>query len=522
MAIPSRRFAIALVALAPIAMAGFVNRTARDASVDLFDQVVRLVGRESVDSLSADEIYEKAARGLVANLGDPYASLYSPKELADFMRGTIGNAYGGLGIGVNQSGPDAVVTSVFPNSPGARGGLQPGDQIVAIDGAPIHGWDADHVTQHLTGKPGTLVSVTWARLDVPTPITATFTRANVHAPAVPFALMLDDATGYVPLQRFSETSRDEVAQAITELQQRGAKRFIVDLRGNGGGDVGEAVDISTLFLKRGNEVVTLRQRNAPPEVYRAPSEPLVPSEPVAVLVDGNTASASEIVAGALQDHDRALIVGSTSFGKGIFQSVFKLDDGYALKLTTGKWFTPSGRSIQRDRKFVDGHFVQLGSAELLADSLKRFSITYKSDAGRKLFGGGGITPDVAVAPETLATAARPVFVAMSVNPRETSAAMLDIARRERGHVTPDFVVTPALRNEFYKRIGAPLLQRDTVALRAAAPFVDRLIEQRVLSMSFGDSAAFRRGVAGDAPVQRALRLLAHARSQQQIVASLPG
>ena len=177
---------------------------------------------------------------------------------------------------------------------------------------------------------------------------------------------------------------------------------MLDLRDNGGGIVEQALAVSSLFLKRGQPIVNVRSRNTPDEVARASSEQLATQPPMIVLTDGGSASASEIVAGALQDHDRALVLGTTSFGKGLVQSVFPLDGGYALKITTGKWYTPSGRSIHRERKLLpDGRFVEARPDSLETEAEKKARPTYKSDAGRTVYGGGGITPDLIVPDDTL-------------------------------------------------------------------------------------------------------------------------
>jgi carboxyl-terminal processing protease len=234
----------------------------------------------------------------------------------------------------------------------------------------------------------------------------------------------------------------------------------------------------------------------------------VPDAPVVVLTDGATASASEIVAGSLQDHDRALVVGSPSYGKGLVQSLYPLSGGWALKLTTAKWYTPSGRSIQRERR-PDGRPVPM------ADSARP---VFKSDAGRRVLGGGGITPDVAVLPDTLSAAEQAFLRALGPKAGASNAALYDLARELRGQVRADFTVQPAWRADYRRRLESIGVALEPGQFEAASTVVDQLIEQRVASLAFGDSAAFRRWAPQDAPLQRAVALLKQAPSQAALLA----
>src|SRR5690606_12255327 len=214
-------------------------------------------------------------------------------------------------------------------------------------------WTSDRVSRTLTGTPGTQVRVSFARPGVQQPITVDFTRAVIHIPAVLYALKLEDRIGYIRLQRFNETAAEEVAASIQQLTAEGSEGLILDLRENPGGYLQQALTISNLFLPQGREIASVRGRGTPPETYVSRDRPLAPDLPLVILIDQRSASASEIVAGALQDHDRAVVVGETSFGKGLVQTLFPLDGGYAVKLTTAKWFTPVGRSIQKERMLTD-------------------------------------------------------------------------------------------------------------------------------------------------------------------------
>ncbi len=508
--------AVVIIAL-PLAFGAFRRSRGPSSGATVLGQVLQIVTQRAVDSIPEDSIYIRAARGLVNSIDDPYASLYNRKEIDDFMRNTIGNTYGGLGMGINQEDSTVVVSDVFPQSPAERGGVERGDLILAIDSVRAIGWGADKVSQHLIGQVGTPVVVTFARAGMTAAITTKFTRATVHAAAVPYTLLLDDHIGYIPLQRFNGTAGKEIADAVKALEARGATRFLVDLRGNGGGDVDQAVKVSNVFLARGKPVATQRERNVPPKFWVAAEDPIVPTAPVAVLVDGGTASASEIVAGALQDHDRALILGSTTFGKGLVQGVYNLDGGFALKITTGKWYTPSGRSIHRDRKLVNGRLV-------LADTGRDTTTAQimHSDAGRSLIARGGITPDLTMPADTLTTPEQALVRVVLPRAAEFRAAIFDIARAQHGRVTAAFAVTPEIRAQLRQRLAQGGITFEDTVFEGGSSYVDRLVTQETLRMAFGDSTAVRRTFAKDAAVQRALSLLRKADTQPELLKEIAG
>lgn len=484
-------------------------------SVRLFSQVFDLVASTYVDTVAAGDLYEKAARGLLEEINDPYAALYSPKELQDFTANT-GGRYGGIGMLVEEQEGQTVVSRIFPNTPAAEAGVMEGDRIVGVDSVSTIGWRMDKVTERLKGVPGTAVDVAFRRPNVDEHIRMRLTRAIIRIPAVPYAIMLDGRVGYVPLNQFNETSAAEVLASVSRLQAEGARGFILDLRGNGGGIVDQALRISEIFLQPGQEIMSTRGR-AEPERFFSRERPLVANTPLVVLTDAGTASASEIVAGALQDHDRALVVGTTSFGKGLEQSLYRLDGGYALKLTTAKWFTPSGRSIHRDRVLVDGKLVDVGPDSLESDTAKHSRPEYHSDAGRTIYGGGGITPDVIVRPDTLTTAEQQFLKALTPSSQQVYLSLYRYAFELKDGVTPNFTATRAWRDEFYRRLTQEAdVELDRATYDAAAPYVNELLENRVARFAFGDSTARRRQVSQDAQLRRALELLQSGLSQREL------
>ncbi|HEU4564870.1 MAG TPA: S41 family peptidase [Gemmatimonadaceae bacterium] len=508
----------AVVGLAAVPLLGgafmLQPRATRD-SAQLFGQVLELVSSRFVDTVDTGALYEKAARGLVEQLDDPYAALYSPKELRDFTA-TTGGRYGGIGMLVEDQEGVHVISRVFPNTPAAEAGIMEGDRIVAVDTATVRGWKLDKVTDALKGVPGTAVMVTFAREGVAQPIKAKFTRAIIRIPAVPYAIMLDGGIGYIPLLQFNETASEEMRDALLRLRKEGARGIVLDFRGNGGGMVDEALTISNYFLPQGAELMSTRGRAAPPQRFEAAERPIVPATPLVVLTDGGTASASEIVAGALQDHDRALIVGTTSFGKGLEQSLFRLDGGYALKLTTAKWYTPSGRSIHRDRKLVDGRLIEVKPDSLENDSVKKSRPVFKSDAGRVVYGGGGITPDVIVRPDTLTDAEQAFVKAVSPKSQQLYLTLYRYAFELKSQVKPDFTVQPAWREELYRRLQAAGVTVDRATYDAASRYVNEMLENRVAHFAFGDSTVRRRSVSEDTQLARAVALLKSGQTQQDL------
>jgi carboxyl-terminal processing protease len=515
----TRRAVVGAILLAvPLVAGGFVwqSRQERDGAL-LFDQVLQKVSRSFVDTVDATALYEKAARGLITQLNDPYTTLYTPKEFAAFTQGTNGR-YAGVGMQIEDLKGTIVIVRVFPNSPAAGAGIAEGDRIVMIDSASIRGWIVDSVSSKLKGEPGTKVRVRFARPGVPEPINVVFTRATIHIPAVPFVTMLDGGVGYIPVQGFNETASSETIRGIQQLQKEGMKSLILDLRNNPGGILDEAFVMSNLFLPKGKEILSYRGRADMNQEFISQEDPMLPNLPVVVLVDDGTASASEIVAGALQDHDRALIIGTTSFGKGLVQSLFRLDGGYALKMTTAKWFTPSGRSIQRPRKFLNGRFVEEEAPDSLeSDSARKSRPAFKSDAGRLIYGGGGITPDITVRPDTLTTVEQKANRQLSAKVQEAFTTLGVYADELRLQVkSPNFVVPPAWRQEYYRRLVAAKVPVDSATYFAAPNFFDRFIGSRVAKAAFGDSTVAKRQFAEDPQIRKAVELLRRGGTQRDL------
>ncbi|NUO37994.1 MAG: S41 family peptidase [Gemmatimonadaceae bacterium] len=519
-----RTAAVASLLLIPMVAGGFFLQQAPPrATPRLFDQVLAIVASRYVDSLQSPEVFEKAAKGLVRELNDPYSELFAPRQSEEFNRST-GGRYGGVGMLLEEqkvgAGTSIIVSRIFPHTPAEDGGVHEGDRIMRVDSLPTADAKIDKVSDALRGIPGTSVQVVFQRPRVVEPVKLTFKRAVVHVPAVPYATIIGDRIGYIPLQTFNENTAEEVDAAATKLVGQGARGLVLDLRDNGGGIVEQALAVSSLFLKSGQPIVNVRSRNAPDEVARATSEHLATQPPLVILTDGGTASASEIVAGALQDHDRALVLGTTSFGKGLVQSLFPLDGGYALKITTGKWYTPSGRSIHRERKLLaDGRFVETRPDSLETEAEKKARPTYSSDAGRTVYGGGGITPDVIVPDDTLLTTEQEFLRAIAPKAQAFVTVLNQYAFELKGSAPRDFSITPAWRTELRRRLGTAGITIDQKYEPAATRILDRELDRRLSRLVLGDAGARQRSVAEDHQLARAVALLAGARTQEALFAA---
>jgi carboxyl-terminal processing protease len=511
-----RTAAAATLLVIPIVAGGFLlQEPPTRATAVLFDQVMQLVANQYVDTIPSAAVYQKAATGLVKELNDPYSELLSPKASEDFNRST-GGRYGGTGMLLRSPSPGVVIVErVFPHTPADEGGVREGDHVVAVDNNQVSGLEFGKVSDLLRGTPGSKVTVVYGRPGVTQPITLTFQRRVVHVPAVQFTQLFDHV-GYIPLQTFNENAAEEVQNAVDSLVKEGATGLVLDMRDNGGGIVQQALETSSLFLHEGQEIVSVRSRNQPTETMRSSGKHLALTIPLVVLVDGGSASATEIVAGALQDHDRALVLGTTSFGKGLVQSVYELQGGYQLKMTTGKWYTPSGRSIHRERKLLpNGEFV-----EVKTDTTKQPPRpAFKSDAGRIVYGGGGIHPDIVVPDDTSPTRERDFVRAYAPQGQAISTVLQDYAIELKGTVSRNFTVPPEWSAEAMRRLAKADVKIDAKYDSTARAFFARDLEQRIARLAFGDGAAKARTLPEDHQLQKAIALLQRSPTQAQLLAT---
>ncbi|MFB6248850.1 MAG: S41 family peptidase [Salinibacter sp.] len=348
-----------------------------------------------VEPVPSESLTASSLRGMMETL-DSFSVYISPGRMKQIEESFSGS-FEGIGIsyelieGPNQT--DTIsVTTVLPGGPSAEAGLRAGDRIVRVAGDPALGWSHQKIQRRLKGPKGSSVSVTLRRPGRSELLERTITRGTVPLETVDAAYMMTDRTGYLRLNRFARTTHREVTQALRSLKDQGMTRLIFDLRGNAGGLMGMAETVADEFLVEGQLIVEARSRHEEFGGARyATDDGLLQDAPVIVLVNEHSASASEIVAGALQDHDRALLVGRRTFGKGLVQRQYDLSDGSGLRLTVARFYTPSGRLLQRSERSRDSLTTQIDTASV-ADSLR-----HRTDAGRLVLGGGGILPDRLVA-----------------------------------------------------------------------------------------------------------------------------
>jgi carboxyl-terminal processing protease len=490
---------------------------AADAPADgvrLFDDVMTHVSRFYVDTIPADTLYRRAVDGMLVELRDPHSVYLDAARLRRLTERTSGN-YAGLGIEMDIRDGWITIVAPLPGSPAERAGIQTGDRIVEIDGRPTFGRTPDEATKALRGPAGSTVEILVERPGVDARMPFRLTRANIHRGAVRRTALLRPTVGYVDVSVFSDSTAAEVARAVDSLGRRGMRSLVLDLRSNPGGLLDQGVSVSDLFLDPGKEIVSMRGRTRETNrgfVDRAPQR--WPDLPIVVLVDEGSASAAEIVAGALQDHDRAALVGSTTYGKGSAQSLFTTVGGGALKLTTALWYTPSGRSIDNRPDSADAN--DPGDVDDVDDAPASDTLPlsdrerFKTDGGRTVYGGGGITPDVVVrdtaGPQRALEFQRALGSGLPRFRDAVTAYALSL-RGSRAVTSPAFTVTPAMRGELYRRMTQRGVEMDSATYARHARVVDQIVAYEIARYVFGIDAEFLRTARDDAVISEALSLL---------------
>ncbi len=495
--------------------AGSVYQQAR-----LFDDVLAHVADYYVDSLDERKLYQMAIDGMLDQLHDPYSVFLKPDDFRQLSEATTGN-YSGLGIQIDVRDGWITVVAPLPDTPAERAGIQTGDRIVQLDGRSTEGWKQDQAVKELRGPAGTTAELAIRRTGVDKPITYKLTRATIHIRSVDprITMMLDDRVGYIALSPVSESSTRDVTQAIDTLLKQGMKSLIFDLRGNPGGLLDQGVAVSDLFLDPGKAIVETRGRAPGSSHEFTDTKPQQwPRLPIVVIVNGGSASAAEIIAGALQDHDRAVLIGTPTFGKGLVQSFWKLTPETGLKLTTARWYTPSGRTIQRVTRNEAEQEAQVIAAQRGKDTKIDSTAVFHTDAGRTIYGGGGIRPDIYVVGDTFTTAER-AFKFGDKAPLYRDALTAYAIELKEGNrlLSPNFTVTPGMVDEIVRRIRAKGADLPDSVVAGARTLIAQEVGYEAARYVFGRSAEFRRRVADDQQVKRALALADRARSPQDLL-----
>lgn len=507
-----------LVTLAPGLQAQVMPRTevAESEQADVLVAALDAISRMHMSGTADTTLWEAAIDGMISALNDPYANVFTPVETEAWEEETTGN-YSGIGLQITQLNNSVTVTAVFRSTPAMQVGIQVGDVIVGVNEHDAADWTTDMAADSIRGPTGTDVLVKIQRDGFEEPIPFNITRAQVHVPAVNYG-MLDSGVGYVVLDRVARNAAREMDQALREMD--GAKGLVVDLRRNPGGFLDESLMLADLFLTPGSTLASTVQRVPGAPVTQTESESYsdrwparVPDLPVVVLVDRYTASGAEILAGALQDYDRAVVLGERTFGKGVVQSVMRLPHGRALRFTTGSWLTPLGRSLQRARD------QQMRPVSEDLDTFPRVT----TEAGRVLVNGGGIFPDLEVEDDTLTLAERELLRAAGeaqfpLGLREAEFAF-EIAGELRDSGGP-IAVDDARFNAFIDG----LVSQGLPASAVEDPDVRRYLKWRTLLTvaqrldDVGSEAAIR--MERDPVLTEAVRLLLEGSSQADLFAAV--
>ena len=493
-----------------------------------FTEALDIIQGNHVDQVGADKLVYSAIKGMLREL-DPHSSFFDPKEFSR-LREEQHSKYYGLGIRVRpllrDKGRVVIVEPPALGSPAERHGLRAGDVITRIEGEPIDDWTSDEVVGHLRGPRGTEVKITVERPGVRDPLQFAIDRDEIPLVTVPYAFEIRPGIGYVKLDRFSESTAEEFRQKLKQIDATNLSGLILDLRDNPGGLLNQAIDIADFFVPRGEIVVSTKGRaDGSARTYRSPSLEKI-RVPVVVLINKHSASASEIVAGALQDHDRALIVGETSFGKGLVQSVYTLDNSTGMALTTAKYYTPSGRLIQRDYSGSSFEYYYLNAADTSAEAQHE---TKHTDSGRAVLGGGGITPDITIPAreltriEALLTSKDVFFeyarrltsgqvAAASDFQVPVKSAELPTTGAKASSSLAKFEVTDALLDDFKEFLRSRKIEFTDADIRDDLDFIKRRIKQEVFNSTLGLQEGFKVAIQGDTQVLKALEVMPEAKT----------
>jgi carboxyl-terminal processing protease len=510
-----RSLVVAVLAVALSALAGGMYGRVQAGQDEItqqyrvFTAALEAIDREYVEEVPSDRLVYGGIEGMLKTL-DPHSSFLDPRQYADMRQKQEGRYYG-LGISINVIDGDITVQSIFEGSPAFRKGLRRGDVIARIEGESAKGWTTEDAVKQLKGPKGTTVNISIKRRGYDQLIDLEVVRDEVNMVSVRGAFMIDDQTGYLKLSEFTENSNREIGAALEQLTAKGMKRLVFDLRDNPGGALDQAIAISNRFLPRGDMIVYTRGRvpNAAQD-YRATARGDYTDLPMVILVNRNSASASEIVSGALQDHDRALVVGETTFGKALVQSVYRISENAGLALTTGRYYTPSGRLIQRP---WDGSFDEYLTYALRDQSQDggaardRSSSDVKfTDSGRKVYSGGGIEPDKFMAGPVEGFAptrfgrqlyARGAFANFADQFMAEGDTRLSVANKGRKPIAKGFTLTDSMVQDFRAMLKNQRITIDEEAFQTDLHFVRAMMRYEIDLALFGVEEARRNLIQQD-------------------------
>jgi carboxyl-terminal processing protease len=520
-AVPAVVFAVVVSAL----VGGFFGRSALAVDDKTPDYKTFAVALDAIETnyagtVESDSLVYSAIRGMLGTL-DPHSSFFDPKAYAQMRERQEGRYYG-LGIQI-QGTPDGyiVATGVFEGSPAYRKGVRRGDAFARIGDEDAKGWTTEQAMLKLRGPKGTTVNISLRRRGYDQLIPLDVTRDEVYIPTVPASFMFDSTTGYVKVQDFGENTDRDLKRALRDLTSNGMRRLVLDIRGNPGGPLDQAIKVANEFLPKGRMIVYTRGRvTNSDQDYRATEDGEFVDLPVVMIANRNSASAAEIVTGALQDHDRGILVGETTFGKALVQGVYKLRNGSGLALTTGRYYTPSDRLIQRPWDGAFDEYLLYSLQDQNGDRQHAPEDLRFTEAGRKVYSGGGIEPDHFVPgpvegfnPSRFSRLLkdRGAFISFAERFTKDGDTRPGAQSAARHKVAPGWQVTDAMVQEFKQFIAGERVRVDEAAFNADTAFIKAMIRFEVDADLFGIEEARKNLIQVDPQAQAALGYFDEAR-----------
>lgn len=467
-----------------------------------FTTVYDIVEQNYADPVNPDKAIFNGAIPSMLHALDPHSSFFDVKQFHQLREDQRGR-YFGVGMQVGPRNNKVIVIAPFAGTPAYKAGIRPGDVIVAVDGKPTDGMNTSEVADLLKGPKNTTVRITIARDGSDKPMELTVVRDEIPRYSVDLKFQIKPGIGYMHISAFQETTEQEVSQALEEMGE--LKGLILDLRGNPGGLLGEGVGVADKFLKKGAVIVSHHGRASAEKVYRASKGNSGKDYPLVVLVNRGTASASEIVAGAIQDHDRGLVVGENTFGKGLVQTVYPLSENTGLSLTTAKYYTPSGRLIQREYEGVSlyDYYYNRETSDANAPQNNTNKEVKVTDSGRTVYGGGGINPDVKIPSQKTNKFQNTLFA---------KYAFFNFAKRysQNKKIDKNFVVDDNVLQDFRKFLDSEKIEYSEAELSEVMDWLKANIKSELFTSEFGQEEGLRVRAEADPSILKALELLPQA------------
>jgi carboxyl-terminal processing protease len=519
-------FAIVVSAL----VGGFFGRSAlaTDDKIpkhyEAFSAALSAIESSYVDKVESDALVTSAIRGMLGTL-DPHSSYFTPREYAQMRERQEGRYYG-IGVSIVAIDGDITAVVVFEGSPAYKKGVRSGDVIAKVASQSAKGWTTDQAMRALRGARGTTVQIEIRRRGYDQLIPIELTRDEVYIPTVPAYFMIDATTGYIRMQDFGENTDHDVKRALRDLASKGMRRLLFDIRQNPGGPLDQAIKVSNEFLPRGKMIVSTHGRIAnSDQEYRATEDSEFTDMPIVLLVNRNSASAAEIVTGALQDHDRAYVVGETTFGKALVQSVYRISGSAGLALTTAHYYTPSGRLIQRPWDSTFDEYLSYSQKDQEAARPHAAADLKHTDSGRPVYSGGGVEPDKRVAgpvegfnPGRFARTlfARQTFERYAQKFTAEGDTRISGTSTGRRTVSRNFVVDEAMIADYREQLKNDRVKIDEEAFKKEIDFIRAMIRFRIDEAVFGIADARRHLIAVDPQAQAALAMFGEAQKLTEL------